>query len=112
MRISLFDEFLGSHESLLEVTLPVLDSKGTNVAVTVEPLLVMSMGRGEKVTMMRRATNRVILDERGELRVWHDSVECPVNLVRNDSFKLKVLDLALVTAWFHKTLELRTLRIA
>ena len=55
-------------------------------------------------------TYRVVFDKRRQLRIWHNSVEGAIDLSRNSTSNLQVLNFALEATWFHKARELRLVR--
>jgi hypothetical protein len=55
-------------------------------------------------------TYRVVLDKRWQLRIWHDSVEGAIDLSRNSTSNLQVLNFALEATWFREARELRLIR--
>lgn len=56
--------------------------------------------------MHEDGTHWVILDKWDHLRIWHDSVECAVDLFRDCPVHLQILNLAFVATWFHETRKL------
>ena len=83
------------------------DSKRANVAISIEPL---QQGVRQGHDIGARITNRVVLDEGWQLRIWHNSVEGAIDLSRNSTSNLQVLNFALEATWFHEARELRLVR--
>ena len=96
-------KLLGANIFLLECHRTVLDAECADISISIEPLFYLSVRILKKEWNSRiRQTYGIIVDERRQLRVRHDTVESTVDVIGDISMHLQVLNLALESAWFHE----------
>jgi hypothetical protein len=67
-------------------------------------------GGSKKDVNGKAETYRIIVDERGQLRIRHDTVESTIDIIGKIAMHLQVLNFSFKSAWFHEVRELRTVR--
>lgn len=99
-------KLLGLNVPLLEIDRAVVNAKGADHAVAIEPLFSISKLVFSRI-WKEKGAYRIVLDERRELRIRHHTVEGTVNLVRDRAMDFQTSDFALESAGLHEPGKLR-----